>query len=208
MPTLEDYKKVRSFNIGVEGTVLDIGEEHTFELIWDQTDENGEQVETGRYYVVEVSYSVGTREFSDELNSMLIQFPQGAMNKTLHPNKFQTVEDLQYTWFGEKLSTDVTMSLDYVRLCSQGSTMMVTATSSNYMRERGPFVPLYGYYTVDNIVRPLRRGIYGLVKNGVRQTWGDYLYMDPIPSDAKELTITITNWGDWEGPWEFHVPLE
>jgi hypothetical protein len=39
--------------------------------------------------------------------------------------------------------------------------------------------------------------------------WGyDLARLDPVPSDARKLTFTITRLGDWEGPWEFHVPLE
>jgi len=33
------------------------------------------------------------------------------------------------------------------------------------------------------------------------------LRLDPVPSDARELTFTITKFGDWQGPWEFHIPL-
>jgi hypothetical protein len=32
--------------------------------------------------------------------------------------------------------------------------------------------------------------------------------LDPVPIDAKELTLKITKLGDWEGPWEFKVPLD
>jgi hypothetical protein len=32
--------------------------------------------------------------------------------------------------------------------------------------------------------------------------------LDPVPNGTRELTFTITELGNWEGPWEFYVPLE
>lgn len=46
-------------------------------------------------------------------------------------------------------------------------------------------------------------------KGGMELTWGnDATWLDPVLSDAKELTFTITEFGDWEGPWEFRIPLQ
>ena len=30
----------------------------------------------------------------------------------------------------------------------------------------------------------------------------------PVPNGTKELTFAITKFGDQEGPWEFHIPLQ
>ena len=49
-----------------------------------------------------------------------------------------------------------------------------------------------------------RSGI-GFLENGMRHIWDN---LDPIPSDAKELTFTITRFSEWEGPWEFTASLE
>ena len=55
-------------------------------------------------------------------------------------------------------------------------------------------------------------GIVNL-ENGVEHVWGDHL--DPIPSDAKELTFTILSLGgshegqaNYDGPWVFKIPLQ
>ena len=130
------------------------------------------------------------------------------MSRTLHPHQYQTLEDLPYSWGGELLSTDVTMTLQYIELCDEGSVILVSATSPSYRFGHGPFDDLNGYYSVDGIVKPLWGGPSNRLQDGIRQFWGSWRYMDPVPNDAKELTVTITNWGDLWGPWEFHVPLD
>ena len=41
--------------------------------------------------------------------------------------------------------------------------------------------------------------------NGMKHSWD---MLDPVPKDAKELTFVITKLGEWEGPWEFSIPLQ
>ena len=61
---------------------------------------------------------------------------------------------------------------------------------------------------------------FGTRDDGIKLVWGGYPdenlkpvhghadYLNPVPADASELTFTITQLNDWEGPWEFKIPLE
>jgi hypothetical protein len=40
---------------------------------------------------------------------------------------------------------------------------------------------------------------------GITLTWDE---IEPIPTDALELTFTITRLGEQEGRWEFKIQLE
>jgi hypothetical protein len=45
--------------------------------------------------------------------------------------------------------------------------------------------------------------------NGIRLVWGEEgNLLDPVPSDARELTFTITKVNNIAGPWKFKVPLQ
>lgn len=49
----------------------------------------------------------------------------------------------------------------------------------------------------------------GSAGDGITLNWAHpYVPLDPVPSDATELIFTIPRFGDWEGPWEFRIPLE
>ena len=43
------------------------------------------------------------------------------------------------------------------------------------------------------------------LENGMLHIWDN---LNPVPKTAKELTFRITKLGDWQGPWEFFIPLE
>ena len=61
-------------------------------------------------------------------------------------------------------------------------------------------------YSVDGgIIKDVRAGGGKADAAGITLTWDE---IDPIPADARELTFTITQLGDWEGRWEFKIPLE
>ena len=65
-------------------------------------------------------------------------------------------------------------------------------------------------YVFDDTVKDARGANTKYADDGIELRWGrEGSYRDPIPSDTKELTFIITRLGDdWEGPWEFKVPLE
>lgn len=60
-------------------------------------------------------------------------------------------------------------------------------------------------YSIDGVAMK-QAGPSGInfLQNGMRHVWN----LDPVPSDAKELTFRITKLGDWQGAWEFNVALQ
>jgi len=212
---------IRSFPTGSEELHLQPGETAVYTLIWDQKDNSGQQVAPGYYkvnadikgHVIEADGSKSTFGTSGRVTKLLIQFPQGAMEKNIEVKQAQTVTDLPFMWKREELSIDLTITLEQVELTAEGAKFCAFATSPNspsagydHPQWSGP---VWAQYTVDGVIKDA--GLAGMryLDDGIQLCWGtagDWL--DPVLSDAKELTFTITEFGEWQGPWEFHIPLQ
>ena len=105
-----------------------------------------------------------------------------------------------------------------MELTATGARFYAFATPPGYSppERPGPDIPplphpppemvrVHAEYTVDGVSRDAGYSGIGSENDGIRLIWDN---LDPIPSDAKELTFIITRFGDVEGPWEFKVPLE
>ena len=203
---------VRSFAEGSKQ--LDISPVETVEytLVWNQKDNDGRQVVPGWYYVnvKNITISETTEPTTTgmglwTMTKLLIQLPQGAMEKVIEVNQSQTVNDL-------------TITLERVELSAMGARFCAFTIPPGYSppQPQGPvppsppvMAPAHAQYTVDGVVKDAGTAGVRLFDDGVRLTWGYHeAWLDPVPSDAKELTFTITRFGDWEGPWEFSISLE
>jgi len=216
---------VKSFPAGTGEKTLAKGEALTYNLTWDQKDKDGSQVSPGWYNYESTCYyspessennigsGVGKRAF-------LIQYPQGAMQKTIEVNQTRDLTALPLlTMEGETKVVDVVIALERVELNEMGATF--------YLFMSSPDNPLSGYnnpewmsrvpnpcqYIVDGVTHEARYPNGKFLDSGIEFRWGasadDDNYLDPVPSDAKELTLVISEIGHgWEGPWEFTVPLE
>lgn len=196
---------VCSFPAGTKEVRLEPGETVTYNLIWDQRDGGGQQVDFG-WYGVEVT--VVSRKLSETVKGsvrgwatrVLILPSQGVMEKTIEVNQSQTV-------------AGITFVLNRVEMTPTGMTVYAFNTPPDYGLPQGPMLPPPQFmihaeaeYSLDgsSVKKTSPSGIRFL-ENSTQHTWD---YLDPVPSDAKECTFTITKLGDWEGPWEFKVPLE
>jgi|GEM_PF-514902 len=209
-PRTDEDGVVRSF---AEGSgQLDISPVETVEytLVWDQKDDNGKQVVPGWYYVdvkgITVTKATAPTRTGMSFGSiarLLIQFPQGAMEKIIEVNQSQTVSDL-------------TITLERVELSATGATFYAFTIPPDYSPPRTegpplppPMVPVHAQYTVDGVTNDAGYSSVGAQGSGIRLIWGHHeAGLDPVPSDARELTFTITSFGDRSGPWEFSIPLE
>jgi len=199
-----DYDRVL-FSVAAGTQTLEIspGNTVTQEFTWDQKDTTGKQVPPGWYSVSfrEITVRQGNSRISfNPTSRVLIKYPQGAMEKTLEINQPQTVNG-------------ITVTLERIELTPTGMTAYAFNTPPGYSLPSGQPLPAPSMmlhaeaeYSVDvgafrmagsSGIRPIESGIQHIWKN-----------LDPVPSDAKELTFVITRLGDWEGRWEFNTPLE
>jgi len=176
----------------------------TLEFSWDQKDKDGKQVPPGWYFDPFSGYGMNVPAW------ILIQHPQGAMEKTIEPNESQTVNG-------------ITVTLERIELTSSGMMVYAFGTLSGYPVPPGISTTTYSMehvsaeYSVDGgIVKQAGSPGMQYLENGTRLIWDRHV--DPIPSDAKELifrigTITLRFAPDKPdelvvGPWEFRIPLD
>jgi len=171
---------------------------------WDQKDNNGEQVAPGWYeisyeYVI-IEQNTGKRYTANPTARFQIVHPDSAMNKDLGVNQSVTSEG-------------ITVTLERIELNAVKVTVYIFTTPPGYSLPEGHppeqaeslGINSRAEYSVDGGITKQPVDIGGQFnKSGARLIWD----LDPIPVDAKELTFTITQLGDWEGHWEFRIPLE
>lgn len=190
---------VRLFSHGSEKLEIDPGKEAIHILKWDQRDSRGHQVSPGYYDARD-----GVSGMHEEFEMVLIQFPQGATEKTIKVNQSQTVKN-------------ITVTLERVELSATGARVYALAKLPALIAPQTPAsgIPtptptpfdLYcrAWYRVDNATEQTTFDTVSEQTNdGIRVTWN---LIDPIPSDAREMTFAITWLGISEGPWEFRVSL-
>ena len=188
---------VRAFPVGSGERALQPGESVSYLVNWDQKNDSGEQVPPG-WYSVEVTLATSR----GSATRVLVLPPEGVMETTIEVNQSETVNG-------------ITITLERVELTATGMKVYAFNIPPDYNLPQGPmlappqFMILHAFaeYGVNGGVmkQTFPSGIRFL-ENGMRHTWGEYL--DPVPSDAKELKFTILNLGDYKGPWEFKIPLD
>lgn len=127
--------------------------------------------------------------------------PGGAIEKTITVNQSQTVNG-------------ITITLEQVELSGTGIKVFAFNTPPGYSLPQGPelappqFMALHASasYAVDGGTANWA-GTSGIqfLESGMRHVWDIDL---PVAQGSKELEFTISNLGDWYGPWSFKVPLE
>ena len=184
----------------------------TLEFTWDQKDAEGKQVSPGWYDVIfndiTIMQGSGHSYGLSPRGRVLIQYPQGAMEKTIELDQSRT-------------ANDITVTLESIELTATGMTAYAFGTLPGYASPSGPlatspFMHVFAEYSVDGgIVKQAGSAGMQYLENGTRFIWNRYV--DPVPSDAKELifrisTITLSFAPDKPdelvGSWEFKVPLE
>ena len=187
---------VRSFSLNTRDVELSSSESVSYSLVWDQKDDGGRQVSPG-WYSVEVTLATSRGSAA----RVLVLPPQGVMEKTIEVNQSLTVNN-------------ITITLESVVLTATGMEVHAFNTPPGYSLppgQPGPSPSLWVHaeaeYSIDgDAMKQTFPSAIRFLENGVLHTWGEYL--DPMPSNAKEMTFIITKLGDWAGPWEFKVPLQ
>jgi hypothetical protein len=211
-PTRQD-EVVFSVAAGTQPLEISPNDTITLEFTWDQKDNEGKQAPAGWYAVTfeDIKVTQGDRRTTFNPGAaVLIQYPQGAMEKTIEPNESRAVNG-------------ITVTLERFDLTSSGMTVYAVGTLSGYPVPPGitntanAMEHVSAEYSVDgDIVKQAGSAGMQYLENGTRFIWDRHV--DPIPSDAKELifrigTITLRFAPDRpdelvDGPWEFKVPLD
>ena len=203
---------VRTFPHSNETIVLEPGGSLNHSPTWDQRDENGDQVRPG-YYSVEVcsiaAEGIGlggspVYPLGREVARVLIQHPQGALEKHIDVHQLKTVDG-------------VTVVLEDIECFSTGAQAhaLVQLPGRPPSRPEGPPGMLMpeptppdinptSHYRVDGGPEQEFMSVgFRVVEDDTRVIWD----MEPVPSDAGELNVMIARLGAWEGPWEFRINL-
>ena len=132
--------------------------------------------------------------------SLLILPAEGVIERTIEVNESLTVNNITFT-------------LERVELTATEARFYASNTPPKDYKPKRPqsLPPPKGYdaiaeYRLDN--GPVKKaGTSGVryLLNGMEHIWD---MLDPVPKGTKEITFVITELGDWEGPWEFRVPLD
>ena len=193
----------RSFPPGEAVKTLEPDEVTTYTLVWDQSDEQGQQVPYGNYYIKLGHIKSGDRTRSLSLSGtrqFLILPAQGVIEKTIELNESRTVDG-------------ITITLNRVELTAAGMKVYAFNTPPDYYLSERPqppppeFMKLHAeaeYHLDGSPMKKAEPSGIRFYDEGVRHSWK---HLDPVPKGTKELTFIITKLGDWEGPWEFHVPI-
>jgi len=194
----------RSFPPGEAVKTLEPDEVVTYTLTWDQSDEQGQQVPYGNYYIKLGYIKLGDRTMSLSLSGtrqFLILPAQGVIEKTIEMNESRTVDR-------------ITITLKRVELTTAGMKVYAFNTPPDYYLSERPqppppeFMKLHAEaeYSLDggSWQKAGPSGI-GFLEDGMKHSWK---HLAPVLKGTKEITLVITKLGDWEGPWEFKIPLE
>lgn len=197
------YEVVRSLPAGSREINLQPGETVVCTIHWNQQDDDGQQVTPGWYYVDvrDVAITKATAPTTSQVSfasttKVLVQYPQGALGKTIEVNESQTVSGVTITLERAELSWDGAKFYAFTPIKLAGEDVHLSLLK---------MIPILAQCTVDGSTKDAGPAAERLLDQGTELIWDN---LDPVPSDAKELTFTITEFGDWQGPWEFHIPLQ
>jgi len=208
-PTRQD-EIVFSVATGTQPLEIKPGDTIILDFTWDQKDTEEKQVSPGWYYItfkdITVIYETDRRRSVNPTARVLIQHPQGAMEKTIELDQSQTI-------------SDITVTLESIELTATGMTVYAFGTLPGYAPPpaASPFMHVFAEFSVDgNAVKQAGSAGMQELENGTKFIWDRYI--DPVPSDAKELIFRISTITlgfapgkpdeSVVGPWEFKVPLE
>ena len=147
---------------------------------------------------------VPPQDFTPQLELELELGLEAAADKAILLNQTQTAGGLSIT-------------LERVVLSLEGITFAAFATPSDYSQSRDSqgaiipaayLAPAVAEYTVNGITEYIGYAEVTYTESGIQLTWVyTQPYLESLPGDVGELVFVITSFGDWQGPWEFSVPL-
>ena len=207
----ELQESVRSFPSGSAHRTLSPGEAVEYELDWNQLDSRGQPVLPGWFKVYAREISITENESQRTIitsggGCLLINYPQGAMDLDIALDQSRTING-------------VTVTLEKAEFSEEGASFYAFTASLDHQQsprvEPDTYPPpepptpepviAHAQYTFNGVTKDAGYAGFGFRDDGIELSW---MRLDPFPSDAGELTFTITRLGEFEGPWEFCISLE
>jgi hypothetical protein len=196
-------KPVYTFSAGKETLTLGPGDTLRFNYTWDGLDFNGVRV-TGLYYVeledleyqgIQVPLHLGQPAYFEVLPASGPQAGDTQYQETQTYNNISvTINEVNISEAGIIVSAFITKPPDYV----------VTQGSNGYIASKNYSAP--AAYSFDGgWIQDIDGSSVIYLKDGMNHTW---FIPDIIPPEAKELFFHVTSIGDWQGSWQFHIPLK
>ncbi len=186
---------VRTFAAGSGNITVQPEETTEHTLVWDQQDEQGQQVTYGYYdfYVPDG----GTLEDKAIVGGIHVLPPEGIIEKPINVGKSQTVNG-------------ITVTLNRVELTASGPRFYAFSADFGQLTtpDEMPPAPYAEYYLDNGTVREEDK--VNIIGGGSNLEGQEYVWMMsmPVPKGTKELTFIITEFGGQEGLWEFKIPLD
>ncbi|MBE0430642.1 MAG: hypothetical protein IBX67_02330 [Dehalococcoidia bacterium] len=213
-PLSEHEEVLFSQAAGTQSQEIAPGNTITVKFTWDQKDNQGQQVPPGWYSITFQDITVipeneGRSSYHTTGARVLIQYPQGAMVRTIELGDSQT-------------ANEVTITLERVEMLATGvefHTFIIPPEDYSPPAQPPPgvtppppppaFVHIQAEYILNGIAKRVGHSSENYVEDdGIRLILGGRLCFDPVPSDANTLALRIITMDDWEGPWEFEIPLD
>ena len=189
---------VYTYNTGTTITkTLAPGETVQFSVSWNQRDVTGNPVAGGNYYIE-------LEDLDSQGQPMKLTLSKPAEFEILSPessfgNIYKTIE------LGQSVtSAGITVTLEQLNLTEKGaylSAFISPPPGYNY-RADTDYAAFATYYIDNGWIKYGGLSSYEKSRDGMEHVW---YFNEPILPEAQELLIIITNIGEREGPWEFHI---
>ncbi len=185
------------------------GSFYTNKDFWDQKDDNGQQVPPGQYeisyeYVI-IDQSLSEKYTENPSARFKIADPASAMTKDISVN--QTVTDAGLAATLERLELNAVSGTAYVFYCPPGLVVPQWPNPDpNMVMEMDKFFKGDAEYNIDG--GDIKKVTHNSGKGNQSGITLYFRNIEPVPLDAREFILTVTNLGGIEGRWEFRVPLE
>ena len=187
---------VRTFPAGDGIKQLAAEEEVTYNLTWEQRDDAGQAAAYGyyRFRLDAIPPQV--------IGGFYILPPEGVIEGLWEPQATRFVSGVTATMERVDMALD---GLDFQLVMTPPGYDADTPIDPDSLPEMPP-LPEAGYRLDDGELQALGQpSIIAPQPDGFLYIWR---VPAPVPASVRELSLTISDYGGWEGPWEFRIPLE
>ncbi len=179
--------------------VMAPGESVAFSVSWNQRDVTGSLVAGGGYYIE-------LEDMDSQGQPMKLTLSQPAEFEIQPPESdfgdiYKTIEINQSVTAGE-----ITVTLTKLQLTEKGAFLeaFISPPPGYNYRADTDYAAFATYYIDGGWIQYGGLSTYEKSRDGMAHVW---YFSEPVPADAQEILIIITNIGEIKGPWEFQITV-